>query len=232
MKMAVTNHHKIKIALFIALAFHMSGVIGMLSNYQSWFICNTPFTLTLMFCLIIFTEKKIEQALIIFMLLAFCVGMLTEMIGVNTGLLFGSYNYGTVMGVKIAGVPLLIGLNWLMITYGAATTITQLNQWLYKKYQLENWRHSKLYTHLSILIDGALLATFFDWVMEPVAIYLQFWTWHSNSIPLKNYFCWFIISAFLMWCFKKLGVKAENQFAIHLFIIQLLFFVALRILLL
>ena len=41
--------------------------------------------------------------------------MLTEAIGVNTGLLFGTYEYGANLGFKIFGVPLIIGVNWTVL---------------------------------------------------------------------------------------------------------------------
>jgi putative membrane protein len=82
----------------------------------------------------------------------------------------------------------------------------------------------------SLIIDGALLATFFDYIMEPVAINLNFWQWQppGQGVPFFNYICWFIISAFLIFIFNKLKLKANNLFATDLLIIQTLFFLSLR----
>ena len=68
----------------------------------------------------------------------------------------------------------------------------------------------------------------FDWIMEPVAVKLGYWQWESNSIPLYNYISWIIISAGLLTVFRKLNQEKPNIFAVHLFIIQVLFFVVLR----
>lgn len=81
----------------------------------------------------------------------------------------------------------------------------------------------------SVVIDGAVVATFFDWLMEPVAIQLGFWTWEGGTIPMLNYACWFVISAILLAIQQQLRMKAQNHFAIHLLIIQALFFLSLRI---
>ena len=35
---------------------------------------------------------------------------------------------------------------------------------------------------LSVIIDGATLAVFFDWLMEPVAVKLGYWTWNGDGI--------------------------------------------------
>ena len=81
----------------------------------------------------------------------------------------------------------------------------------------------------AIVLDGALLATAFDWLMEPVAVKLGFWTWLGDgAIPFKNYWSWFLVSAFLLLLFRKLPFPKHNQFAIHLLLIQSLFFLILR----
>ncbi len=45
--------------------------------------------------------------------------MLSEIIGVNSALLFGDYSYGSVLGLKIGGVPVLIGVTWAFVTVAA-----------------------------------------------------------------------------------------------------------------
>jgi putative membrane protein len=78
---------------------------------------------------------------------------------------------------------------------------------------------------------GALLATLFDWLMEPVAVRLGYWTWMTAEIPFKNYQDWFLVSAFLLFFFFKFNFPKKNQFALHLLLIQTLFFLILRIVL-
>jgi len=65
--------------------------------------------------------------------------------------------------------------------------------------------------------------------MEPAAVKLGFWQWESATIPTFNYICWFIISALLIWVSRKLKFQKRNDFAVHLLIIQTLFFLTLRI---
>ena len=43
--------------------------------------------------------------------------MIAEILGVNYGLIFGKYDYGDNLGLKLLGVPLLIGLNWVVLTF-------------------------------------------------------------------------------------------------------------------
>lgn len=220
---------KNNIALFIALLFHISGAIGILfSPYKDWFIQNTSLNLCLMMALLLFTQENKNKFFYLFAISAFVTGMITEIIGVNTGYFFGNYNYGTVMGIKLMGVPLLIGVQWFVTVFCCGTIVHQLHHWLEKKYADSGVSMSPKVQFISLVVDSALLATAFDFIMEPVAIDLQFWQWQNNVIPFYNYVCWFVISLLLMVLFRKLPFHKENHFAIHLFIIQTLFFLILR----
>jgi bisanhydrobacterioruberin hydratase len=223
--------NKINTSTFLALLFHVSGLIGILfSPYKDWFINNTPVNLLVMFALLIWNQTTINRNLIGFFAIAFSTGMITEIIGVNTGLLFGNYAYGSVMGIKIGSVPLLIGLNWFIVVFCCVVIMEQMHQWVKDKYEtMGQPAMSVKLEHLSIIIDGAMMATFFDWIMEPVAVKLGFWQWNSGTIPFYNYLCWFFISAALIALSRKIPFPKRNDFAVHLLIIQALFFLTLRI---
>jgi putative membrane protein len=217
------------IATFIALLFHVSGCIGMFTVHRDWFIKYTPLNLLLMFALLVWAQPKKNKHFFLFVLVCFITGMIVEIIGVNTSLLFGRYEYGTVMGPKFMNVPWLIGINWFVILYTSAVVVTQLHNWIEEKYVTAGGMLSDQVKTISLVFDGALLATFFDYVMEPVAGKLGFWKWAGEgSIPFTNYLTWFVICTGLLYIFSKLSINKQNQFAVHLFIIQLLFFWALR----
>ena len=218
-----------RIALFLAILFHGFGAWGLQTEYYDFFLQNTALNLVLMAGLLIWTQEAKDRSFWIFAALAFATGMITEMIGVNTGLLFGDYVYGSVMGPKLNGVPYLIGVNWFVVMLAAGTTMQILLDGLWKGNPAMSISARKRWSMLSIVIDGALLATAFDWVMEPVAVKLGFWTWlGTGKIPLLNYLCWFVISAMLMVAFHRCRFPKRNLFAVHLLIIQTLFFLILR----
>ncbi len=216
------------IALTLALLFHICGAAGiLLSDYKEWFISSSPITVLLMSVLIIFTQKEKNTNFIVFAMLCFMIGLLTEMIGVNTGYLFGNYEYGNVLGPKIFGVPWLIGINWFVVIYCAGCTTHIVEAWILKQTGAEIMLSTRM-QHLSFIIDTALLAVFFDWLIEPVAIKLGYWSWLENDIPFYNYVCWFLISLILSSAMRFLSFNKANLFAVHLFIIQGLFFLLLR----
>lgn len=135
-----------------------------------------------------------------------------EAVGVKTGFIFGDYFYGSSLFLKIFETPLLIGFNWLMLTYGVVQLL----------------RINSLIRKFSILL-GALLMTGFDFVMEPVAVKTDMWSWASNVIPLQNYLGWFIVSAIIISGFELLKIKTDNKIAGRIFILQFIFFVALNL---
>lgn len=217
-------------ALFIVLLFHISGAIGiLLTNHGAWFIQNTPVNLLLMTALLFLTQPQKNLAFFLFFVITYIAGFAVELIGIHTGFLFGSYRYGEVLGVKHHGVPLLIGINWFIIIYCSGMASQQLHNWSTKKLVETGAEVPPAVQLLSFVTDGALLATFFDFVMEPVAVKLGFWQWlDAGNIPVYNYACWLIISLLLLTVFRLLPFNKHNQLAVHLFIIQLLFFLLLR----
>jgi putative membrane protein len=78
-----------------------------------------------------------------------------------------------------------------------------------------------------VILDAALIATIFDWIMEPAAVTLGFWSWEGGLIPLLNYLTWFGISLIILFLFTRLRLK-QHQFAVNLLLIQASFFMLVR----
>ena len=223
------TERKYKAAAVLAILFHLCGLIGILfANYRDWFIAHTPLNLVLMALLLIWCQENKSISFFLFIAACFFTGMGVEMIGVNTARLFGAYHYGEVMGPKWNGVPWLIGINWFVIVYCSAVVMHSFHHWFERKMNGAGSVVSPSLLALSLIFDGSLLAVFFDWVMEPVAVKLGFWQWHTPEIPMYNYLCWFAVTALLLCLLKLFRFQKANYFAVHLFIIQLLFFLALR----
>jgi bisanhydrobacterioruberin hydratase len=209
---------KLQIAIAIAISFHFFGAIGM-SKKMSFFLDATPLNLIICAGLILFTHGVIKKSFLLFAIICFAWGMLVELIGVNTGYLFGTYQYGTIMGWKIFGVPWLIGLNWFVTIYIVSVFTDQI---------LQPIKSLKLYNFF-FAFSVAAIATLYDYVIEPVAIKLHFWNWSTDpEVPNYNYVCWFLCSLPLAFLFKKMKIDTANQFAIYLLLIQVIFFVTLR----
>ena len=165
--------------------------------------------------LVIWNESQELKKFFIFGFIVFLVGIFIEIIGVHTGFIFGSYTYGKTLGKQVYGVPLLIGVNWWIVLYACGCIIRQV---------VKRIKNNLLFAGI-----GATLATFFDYLLEPTAQYVGYWSWKNNHIPIYNYICWFIISFVLLTIFYKLKFRTSNRFVIILFILQLFFFLLLTL---
>lgn len=161
-----------------------------------------------------FLWKKNENwALVGLVALFSMITFFIEVTGVNTGNIFGAYEYGSTMKLQLFQVPLVIGINWVILTLGGLD--------LSKKY------FGKVYPPLM----AALLVVGFDWIMEPVAIKLDYWHWFGQAVPLQNYLAWFIIALIVGSVFHHFKMIPSSRLLRSYLIIQFLFFLLLGILL-
>lgn len=143
----------------------------------------------------------------------FVLGYSVELIGIKTGFFFGEYSYDTALGSKFLGVPLIIGLNWVIIVAASSSII----KYFIKKPLI-----------LQALLAAAL-CTLLDFIIEPVAISYNFWTWTDGTIPFYNYLCWFGFS-FLFSTMYLYRNKEINKTGIIIYIIWTNFFIILNLL--
>ncbi len=130
-----------------------------------------------------------------------------EAAGVATGLIFGDYGYGGTLGPKALAVPVVIGFNWVLVVMGALVLTRRF-----------------VTNPIQVALFTAALTTAFDFVMEPVAIALDYWSWAAVDPPLHNYVAWFVISFAAALSFGWLRVETKNSLYIHYFLVQLVFF--------
>jgi putative membrane protein len=175
-----------------------------------------------MSALILWNEKSITKSLWIYIALCTVVGFFAEVIGTNTGLLFGNYAYGNPFGFKVAAVPILIGILWFVTVYAIGNLVLFLYQILFKN------PIRSVFVNFALIVLAAAITTLFDYILEHAAISLGYWQWYPDgNIPTFNYVCWFFISGFLQVPFfmnESLSQKI-NPFAVILIFIQAAFFI-------
>jgi putative membrane protein len=210
-------------SIFFLLLIHISGAIGMVFFDKEIFASMTPYNLIVMFVILVGNELKFSVKFMAAFLTACAVGYFSEFLGINYGVLFGNYAYGDVLGFKLFDVPLLIGINWFSTVFCSFVATGKL-----LNASADRGIH---FVKLPIIyaMTTAAITTAFDWLMEPVAVRLGFWSWENGQIPFYNYVCWFVISFFLARCFLKLKVEVSNPFATWLLLVQTAFFLFLRI---
>ncbi len=225
----ISRYSKNQIATAAAILFHVIGLTGLLFFNKTFFIQSTPFNLLLMFVLLIWTQQEKNKFFFLFLIFITAAGLAVEIIGVNTSQLFGDYTYGNVLGYKFSNVPLIIGINWFIIIYCCGISIHTLLTKAINHLSQDTGKPPMALKAMSVIIDGATLAVFFDWIMEPVAVKLGYWRWlPAGDIPFYNYVCWFLVSAGMLVIFHFFKFNKQNKFAVNLLFIQALFFLLLR----
>ncbi|MEP7163381.1 MAG: carotenoid biosynthesis protein [Ferruginibacter sp.] len=224
-----SSFSKYQIATSLAILFHVIGITGILFFDKDLFIRSTPFNLLLMFALLLWTQKRPNKFFLLFVAACFLAGVGAEVIGVNTSALFGNYQYGNVLGPKLLNVPLIIGINWFIIIYCCGISIHTLLMKIINRVPAAEATTPQTLKALSIIIDSAMLAVFFDWLMEPVAVKLNYWHWNGDgSVPFYNYICWFMVSVLLLSVFHFCNFDKQNKFAVNLLLVQFMFFLVLK----
>ena len=205
---------KIQVGSFLVILFHVVGFAGFLiPQLEQLFRLLVPWHLLLMLALMLITQRERGRGFFVFLFLIYVAGFIVETAGTNTGLIFGDYSYGATLGIKVFETPLMIGVNWILVIYSGGALLWQLG----------------IKDAFKGAIAGAAMVTFLDYLIEPVAIHFDYWSWHGEPVPIQNYIGWFVFSALLFLLFYKLPFRKANIAAAVLFITQLLFFLALNI---
>lgn len=208
--------NKKNISIFIIWLVHISGLLGMVFYDLDFFAGYTSINLFLM-SIILFANIKLNNKNQIFsLLLIFLIGMFSEFIGVNYGLIFGEYIYGNNLGFKLFGVPFLIGLNWVILTVICANIASTL---------------IKNNSIIQIIILGTLLMLFMDFVMEPIAPKLDLWKFKNLVVPTSNYIGWLIISILTQTIYNIQFKEKEVKLSFNLYTAIFIFFVSLNLIL-
>jgi putative membrane protein len=205
-----------KNALNILYVIYGVGVIGhSIQPLRELMLTLTPFTLLITGGLVIYFLIKDNNEIGKWLVVTYLITFSLEVIGVKTGYVFGNYHYGYVLGPKIFETPIIIGLNWILVILGALI--------IAKKF-IKN-------SPVTIIIVAPLLAVIFDYILEPVAVKLNYWNWDGGIIPFQNYLAWYVIAFLFSAYFVLLKIELKNKLAANYFMIQFMFFIILNLVL-
>ena len=201
------------IAIALLVIFYLVGIFGLSnSEWQNMFLSLTPFNLLLTLGIFLWANGYLNKSLILSFIIIFLIGYGVEVAGVYTGVLFGHYQYGAALGLKLFEVPLIIGINWFLLAITSRGIVEKIS--------------TKSYVQIVL---SALMMVFLDVLIEPVAIQLDFWKWENNIIPLQNFIMWFIISFLIQLILSKLKPSLNIVICLALYFTQLAFFGILNV---
>lgn len=195
---------------WIALIFYGVGLTGMIIAPES-FIPLSAMNLLLMVSLLFLDGLTVIKGVIFFLVAVLGWGI--EWVGVHTGMPFGIYQYGNGLGWKLDDIPLIIGGNWVLMSWMSVESI----RWAFPEWTKWKWAWA-----------SALIMVIMDVLMEPVAPTMDYWMFQLNWVPIQNYLAWGWLG--LIFSFAMTFIpKSKSYFPVLLAGIQFLFFVILNI---
>ena len=208
MKFLIPISSTSKVSVFAIWLFHVCGMIGISYGNKDLFLSFTPVNLIISFFLLFVNQIQITQREILSVFTIFFIGMICEILGVNYGYIFGDYVYLDNLGTKVFGVPILIGINWIILTFITGS----ISSYIFKK----NLKFS--------ILTGAIFMILLNLIIEPVAPLLGFWIFDLPSVPLQNYVGWFLIGLATQFVYQKFVVNKEIPFSTNLLLANIVFF--------
>lgn len=194
---------------------YLVGIVGIsIPKYRDLILPLTPLNLWLTTLLFSAGYEGKRKALIYSFVITFVLGVLVEIIGVQTGVLFGEYEYGKTLGSQIAGVPWVIGANWFLLVACGRGIACGLSQGVW----------------LRILL-GVALTIGIDILIEPVAIILDFWQWKGGEIPIQNFIMWGLTAVVMHYMLSLLRYTPPLWLSLWFYGVQTVFFLYLYLIL-
>lgn len=160
--------------------------------------------------LLLFSETQYTARKLLVFAGIVLLGYIIEVAGVQTGIIFGQYIYGHSLGYKMFDTPLLIGVNWLFVTYAAACTATLLTR-----------------SHTLRMVYAVLIMLIYDVFLEMAAPKMDMWHWEGEVIPMQNYVVWGIMAVLFLWLIRRNHIVTVNVMAMPLLLMQTLMFIVI-----
>lgn len=191
----------------IVVRFYAVGLLLFLVPWtRQLFIALIPCSLLLAAGFMLVFHRPWNRRTVLWFLFIVLSAFALEWTGVRTGRIFGSYRYGRGLAPLVEGTPLVIGINWLLVVYGAHAAAERLTQ-----------RAS-----LRILYAVALMVAY-DAAAEWAAPAMRMWSFAAGYPPLRNFVAWLIAGGCYLGGFEVLGIRTPNAPARFLFAAQWVF---------
>lgn len=130
---------------------------------------------------------------------------LIEVIGVQTGLLFGTYAYTGVLRPQLASIPVQVPVAWLMMlppSWAVGAIIVHGGGMVGRS---RSWKND-----IEVSLVAGLAFTAWDLFLDPQMVAWGFWQWQDSGnyfgIPLANYVGWTLAASAITFASTRLGV--------------------------
>jgi putative membrane protein len=153
------------------------------------------------------------QRTLVFFGLTVAITWSYEHIGVETGLIYGTYHYTDALGVKLGNVPIIIPIAWFMMVYPSYIIANLIGS---GRTMSRGYNNSKtpIVQILRLSFLSAVIMTAWDLVVDP---YLsgpteKAWIWENGGgqyfgVPLHNFGGWILTTFTIYLLFRLLSER-------------------------
>lgn len=201
-----------KVRRFIVIFYLIGGLGFLLPFSRKLFIEIIPLAILLMTFLLAVYHRPYTFRTVLLFTVILIGGFFVEVIGTTSGQIFGQYHYGHGLGLQLFSTPLLIGVNWLFITYTSLSLVGRLKL-------RPGWE----------LVVAPTVMVIYDLVLELVAPGFDMWSWQSGRVPVRNFAAWWMIGFVFVALFKAGRIETRHPLADLILVSQFLFFMVLAI---
>lgn len=157
---------------------------------------------------------------LVFLAVTAVLSWLAEEIGTTTGLLFGYYEYGDLLGPKLGHVPWVIPAYWIMLLAVSYFTTSLIC----RNKLMDESDSDLLHIFWSSLVAG-LIAVAYDLALDPYISQpsISGWTWYQDAsktarfqggfydVPIYNFFCWVLVGTLILVVVKLLFKRMDHS---------------------
>lgn len=178
--------------------FVCADIIFVLAGKEPYLFQIMALFIPVAFLLIYVSWTLTFKRMLLFILLAACVGFVFEVYGVIYGTFFGGHYiyHESALGPMALGVPLLVPMYWAVFTYAGYSLSNSFLAWI-DKHKPARKRGNAILLPLLVLMDGWFVVAI-DIFLDPLAVEAGYWKWIEGGpyfgVPIGNFVGWFVIS--------------------------------------
>jgi len=204
----MNSDKRTRLLLWIAFFIVLASVVLNLAWDAAGRISPVPYNVVigLIFTMFCFFHGRIYftvAPVLVLLLVSIPVTFAAEYAGVKTGMLFGAYHYGNILGpLALNTVPFLVPLSWFMFMYGGTIITNEVMAWGAEKSGLG--AAPKAVAVITFALVDSFLMTALDMLIDPIWVSRGTWAWDEvanlspahlyYNIPVHNYFGWLVTS--------------------------------------
>lgn len=194
--------------IFLLWLMHFSAFIGIKLGFADFFLPLSAINLWFISLLLIwFYPIRNKKEVLLFVIIAI-IGFTAEAIGVATGKVFGEYAYGRNLGFKVFEVPVIIGVNWAVLSFATSGIAEKI----------------PIKSNYVKAAAASLLMLIFDFFIEQSAPKFDFWEFELPEVPLQNYITWFVLAYIFNYAVLRFISDADTKICINVYVVQVIFF--------